>query len=276
MRIYEVFARKARGDALRHIGTSMRRMTSSPASTRSARTTKRSWFDMWVVPRDQLGRSVQRRRAHAGVARWPSPRAHASPRSSARPHCRDAARRVRDLILVLADSKRAARHALRRLDPRRARARSRHRAAHRWRRTSGDTRGCCTHCSRTSATMSSSSSTAARPPSTAAWQLLDTAPDIVAGAGRAERARRYRADRAARSARPFEQLHAAAPARAASCSTRSTSTPRTAPRGSGDSRPRATWRATRRATRPRACCPRSCNGSDRTRIARAVCRKPES
>ena len=54
MRIYEVFARKARGDALRHIG-SVNAPDPSLARVYAFSTyDEERWFDMWVTPRDEL------------------------------------------------------------------------------------------------------------------------------------------------------------------------------------------------------------------------------
>lgn len=54
MRIYEVFARKSRGDALRHIGSVN---APDPALARVyafSTYDEERWFDMWVTPREEL------------------------------------------------------------------------------------------------------------------------------------------------------------------------------------------------------------------------------
>jgi 1,2-phenylacetyl-CoA epoxidase PaaB subunit len=52
--IYEVFARKSRGDALRHIGN-LNAPDDELARVYAFSTyDEERWFDMWVVPRDRL------------------------------------------------------------------------------------------------------------------------------------------------------------------------------------------------------------------------------
>jgi 1,2-phenylacetyl-CoA epoxidase PaaB subunit len=52
--IYEVFARKARGDALRHIGN-LNAPDDALAGVYAFNTyDEEKWFDMWVVPRDRM------------------------------------------------------------------------------------------------------------------------------------------------------------------------------------------------------------------------------
>lgn len=54
MRVYEVFARKSRGEPLRHIGSVN---APDPALARVyafSTYDEERWFDMWVAPRDEL------------------------------------------------------------------------------------------------------------------------------------------------------------------------------------------------------------------------------
>ena len=54
MRIYEVFARKGRGEPLRHIG-SVNAPDAALARVYAFSTyDEERWFDMWVAPRDEL------------------------------------------------------------------------------------------------------------------------------------------------------------------------------------------------------------------------------
>ena len=54
MNIYEVFARKTRGEALRHIG-SVNASDAALARVYAFSTyDEERWFDMWVTPRDAL------------------------------------------------------------------------------------------------------------------------------------------------------------------------------------------------------------------------------
>lgn len=54
MNIYEVFARKTRGEALRHIG-SVNAPDAALARVYAFSTyDEERWFDMWVTPRDAL------------------------------------------------------------------------------------------------------------------------------------------------------------------------------------------------------------------------------
>jgi 1,2-phenylacetyl-CoA epoxidase PaaB subunit len=52
--VYEVFARKSRGDALRHIGN-LNAPDDALAGVYAFNTyDEEKWFDMWVVPRDRF------------------------------------------------------------------------------------------------------------------------------------------------------------------------------------------------------------------------------
>lgn len=52
--VYEVFARKARGDALKHIGA-INASDDELAKVYAYNTyDEEKWFDMWVVPRDRF------------------------------------------------------------------------------------------------------------------------------------------------------------------------------------------------------------------------------
>ena len=52
--VYEVFARKTRGDALKHIGA-INASDDELAKVYAYNTyDEEKWFDMWVVPRDRL------------------------------------------------------------------------------------------------------------------------------------------------------------------------------------------------------------------------------
>ncbi|MEJ2215418.1 MAG: hypothetical protein P8099_02270 [Gemmatimonadota bacterium] len=63
--IYEVFARKERGDPLRHIGN-LNAQDDALAKVYAFNTyDEERWFDMWVVPRDRMV-AVFNRDAEAG------------------------------------------------------------------------------------------------------------------------------------------------------------------------------------------------------------------
>jgi 1,2-phenylacetyl-CoA epoxidase PaaB subunit len=63
--IYEVFARKERGEPLRHIGN-LNAQDDALAQVYAFNTyDEERWFDMWVVPRDQMV-PVFNREAEAG------------------------------------------------------------------------------------------------------------------------------------------------------------------------------------------------------------------
>ncbi len=52
--VYEVFARKARGEALKHIGN-LNAPDDALASVYAFQTyDEEKWFDMWVTPRDRF------------------------------------------------------------------------------------------------------------------------------------------------------------------------------------------------------------------------------
>lgn len=52
--VYEVFARKSRGDALKHIGA-INASDDELAKVYAFNTyDEEKWFDMWVVPRERL------------------------------------------------------------------------------------------------------------------------------------------------------------------------------------------------------------------------------
>lgn len=54
MRVYEVFARKHRGEPLHHIG-SLNAPDDDLATVYAFQTyDEEKWFDMWVVPRDRM------------------------------------------------------------------------------------------------------------------------------------------------------------------------------------------------------------------------------
>lgn len=52
--VYEVFARKSRGDALRHIGALDAPGDDLAKVYAQATYDEERWFDMWVVPRDRF------------------------------------------------------------------------------------------------------------------------------------------------------------------------------------------------------------------------------
>jgi 1,2-phenylacetyl-CoA epoxidase PaaB subunit len=52
--VYEVFARKSRGDALRHIGALDAPDDDLAKVYAHATYDEERWFDMWVVPRSRL------------------------------------------------------------------------------------------------------------------------------------------------------------------------------------------------------------------------------
>ncbi|MEX0891669.1 MAG: phenylacetic acid degradation PaaB family protein [Gemmatimonadota bacterium] len=66
--VYEVFARKARGEALRHIGN-LNAPDDALAAVYAFNTyDEEKWFDLWVVPRDRMIEAYNADRAAAGGA----------------------------------------------------------------------------------------------------------------------------------------------------------------------------------------------------------------
>jgi 1,2-phenylacetyl-CoA epoxidase PaaB subunit len=65
--VYEVFARKSRGEALRHIGNLNAPDDELARVYAHAEFDEERWFDMWVVPRDRVVEVFTR--AEAEVAR---------------------------------------------------------------------------------------------------------------------------------------------------------------------------------------------------------------
>jgi 1,2-phenylacetyl-CoA epoxidase PaaB subunit len=75
--VYEVFARKSRGDALRHIGN-LNAPDDELARVYAFSTyDEERWFDMWVVPRDRLIEVFSQRESDT-VRRDAGERAHAT------------------------------------------------------------------------------------------------------------------------------------------------------------------------------------------------------
>jgi 1,2-phenylacetyl-CoA epoxidase PaaB subunit len=52
--IYEVFARKSRGEAMRHVGTVTAPDNELASVYAFATYDEEKWFDMWVTPRDHI------------------------------------------------------------------------------------------------------------------------------------------------------------------------------------------------------------------------------
>ena len=78
--IYEVFARKSRGEPLRHIGN-LNAPDDALARVYAYQTyDEERWFDMWVAPRDRLLEVFNRGETELAAA-WLEPKA---PRSAGR------------------------------------------------------------------------------------------------------------------------------------------------------------------------------------------------